>query len=167
MTGAEAKAAQVAAKVASQVQQQQTPVADPSQAGANSPFAQMLQRHENSVNALSGEMLQAFGISDKTHPADNAVSARGLDIELEAAGKLREVDTNEWVGVLSELNHQGLQMEKTVELMTMPGQNFSNFELLAIQAQLHAATFKAEIFMRIADATKTIPQTMINRYGGQ
>ncbi len=165
-TGVEAKAAQIAAKVATEAQQQNQ-TANPQMTGEGSPFAQMLQDHETSVNAMSPDMLQSFGISDKTHPADKAVSAQGLDINLSEAQQVEKIDTNVAKNLLSELNHQGLQMEKTVEMMTMPGSNFNNFELLSIQAQLHHATFRAELFMKIADATKTIPQTMINRYGGQ
>lgn len=167
MTGSEAKIAELATKIATD--NVGTGQATKVPGSGASPFDQVLQGYQGGSDVMQTDMLKAFGVdpSDKVHPADKAISAEGLKIDFEAARTLEPVKNNAWESSLAEFNRQSLEMDQIIELVTMPGQKFSNFELLAIQAQLHAAAFKAELFVKIADATKTIPQTMINRYGGQ
>ena len=110
----EAKVAQTAMKVASQTAQQgaQTPLT-----GDQSQFMSILENHEVSMDAANADMMKALGYNPDSHPANNAIPAQSLQIQVGTVEQLNSVQSTDKVtNMLSELNRGGLQMQKVMEM---------------------------------------------------
>lgn len=164
MAGVEAKAAKIATKVATQSQQGQ--VGKMPQQGP-SAFDQVLQKHQQGVSNIDSNMMEvmnAYGLDNNAHPADNAISASDLNVNnMEIAGKVDSVQSpNQVTNMLSEMNRDGLQMDKIMELVTSSNK-FSNRDLLLMQAALHKVTLNTEFYVKIAEAGKSSVQQLVQR----
>ena len=170
MTGAEATVAkpvaQTVAKVATQNPANGQGLQSPLQGGGDSPFTDLLKQHEVNMDASKADILKAFGYETNAHPADNAVSAKHVDMSVTEVSDVNQLEsiqaTDKLASMLSNLNHGGLQMNKMMEMVTS-GAKFSNRELLLLQGAMHQLTFEAEIAVRSMDAFKSVIQTLIQR----
>ncbi len=156
----EAKVAQTATKVATEVAKQGGQ--NPLQTG-ESQFMNVLQQHEIKMEASSNDIMSMLGQDASLHPADNAVSADGLQIQISDVQKLESVESSNKLGNMFEnLNRDGLNMERIQE-MVMSGEKMSNRELMAMQAMIHQSALEIQIGVQAMDAGKSSIQTLVQR----
>lgn len=156
----EAKVAQTATKVATEVAKQGGQ--NPLQTG-ESQFMNVLQSHEIKMEAANNDIMSLLGQDPSLHPADNAVSADGLQIQVSDVKQLESVQSSNNVpNMLERINRDGLNMARIQE-MVMSGDKMSNRELMAMQAMIHQSALEIQIGVQAMDAGKSSIQTLVQR----
>lgn len=156
-----AEVAHVAVKVAEQTTKQGGQIPLPN--GEQSSFMNILEQHEVNMDTANADMMKALGYDPGTHPADNAVSASQLEIQFSRVEAMDSVQSSDKVAnMLKELNHDGLQLERVMELVSS-GTNFNQRELIALQAMVQQASLEIQIGAHAMDAAKNSIQTLIQR----
>lgn len=142
-----AQVAKTAAKVATETAKKG--LGNGKMPGAESSF-------DNMMNKIGFEQNSA-------HPADKAVSAQNLNVDLSRAQDIGSTGSQNTVAdAMAHFNRGNLQMDKLMEMVSS-GENFTKRELLLMQAGLHKLTFETEIMTRAMDAAKSTVQTLVQR----
>ena len=156
----EAKVAQAAVKVASEVSKQGGK--SPLQNG-ESPFTTVLQEQQLKADAVNMDLRTILGTEPISHPADNAVSAEGLNIKISDVQQLDSVQsTDKIANMIGNLNQSGLRME-FISQKALFGDKMTSREMLAMQAMVHQASFEMQIGVQAMDAAKNMLQTLVQR----
>lgn len=159
MTGFEAKIAQAVTKVATHVSEGQgvgnaTKPVDKS-------FQSLLDQFGTKTDPVSQKMLQSFGGGVEIHPADNAVTAKNVKVDIAAVPQSESVTVRSHIAnAVRTINSDGLNMDKMMEVLTSSDIKMTPKNLLRIQCWMHNMSLKSQMFIRSMDGMKNAVQTL-------